>query len=285
MRLSWLLRPRLLRRSSKSLSALHLAVVGTLSAFWRRPRDDLVGIRDVAGLAVDAVFVVDKEPFPSRVIGVVHHFVDRGWAEAFAGVSIVPGTDRRADVRIGDFEMVGLVGFMRRPTETDEMFFAEGQLAVELKFFLRPFFGRQFPDFLHGCVTGMHFELVHQASALGGHQQRHIEAKEEDRGDVDGPLPISSFHVFRIGPAVFVALGIVAQCLAGEVLALQGVNDGFGGEHARLDRHMDARQFHRVEHAGRIPHQHGAIAIKLGLRVEAAHGDAFRAISNQFAPF
>src|SRR5262249_23950636 len=92
----------------------HLPVVGTLSAPPRGPGDDPVGIRDVAGLAVHAVLVVDHERAAAGRLRVVDHLVDRRRAEVLAGIAVLLGAARRADVGIRDLEVGRLVGLVCR---------------------------------------------------------------------------------------------------------------------------------------------------------------------------
>src|SRR5438046_4386699 len=51
-------------------------VVRATAAFGRDPSDDLIGVGDVAGLAVHAIRSVDLEPFP-RPAGDLLHFINR----------------------------------------------------------------------------------------------------------------------------------------------------------------------------------------------------------------
>jgi hypothetical protein len=48
-------RGRVERKGSRLRGASHPVVIRPAAAFWRNPRDDLVRIGDVAGLAVHAV--------------------------------------------------------------------------------------------------------------------------------------------------------------------------------------------------------------------------------------
>src|SRR5262245_5547150 len=101
--------PRPSASSALKRTQLEVIVARAAAAFGRDPRDDLVRIHDVAGLAVDAVREVDLE---AQVLGVGllrHHLVDRGRAELLAGVAVLDAALRLADVRVRDVEVDGLV--------------------------------------------------------------------------------------------------------------------------------------------------------------------------------
>src|SRR5271156_4766929 len=66
--------------------ALHAFVVGAAATFGDDPIDDLVGVGNVAGFAMDAVGKVDAQLLPFAVFG---HFVHGGWAEILARVAVL----------------------------------------------------------------------------------------------------------------------------------------------------------------------------------------------------
>src|ERR1700691_3251699 len=74
-------------RFTPCASPLHPVVVRAAAAFWRNPGDDLVGVGDVTGLAVDAVRRVQAEALAVGLSGIVHHFIDVGGAEILAGAA------------------------------------------------------------------------------------------------------------------------------------------------------------------------------------------------------
>ena len=53
-----------------------------LATLRRRPYVDLVGIGDITGLAVHAIFVMDEELPRSGLFGILHHLVDGRVAQA-----------------------------------------------------------------------------------------------------------------------------------------------------------------------------------------------------------
>jgi len=64
----------------------HAVVVRPPAAFGRDPGDDLVGVGDVAGFAVDAVGGIEADAFAVGLSGGVEHFVDVGGTEILAGL-------------------------------------------------------------------------------------------------------------------------------------------------------------------------------------------------------
>src|SRR3984957_8181464 len=78
-------RERAVGAGSSSPYISHAFVVGAASAFGRDPVDDLVGVGDVAGFAMDAIGGVDFQ-FGGAFLG--DHFVDRGGTKILAGVAV-----------------------------------------------------------------------------------------------------------------------------------------------------------------------------------------------------
>ena len=64
----------------------HAFIVRASAAFGDYPVNDLVGIGDVAGFAVDAVGGVDLE---LESVFLLHGFVDGGGAEILAGIAVL----------------------------------------------------------------------------------------------------------------------------------------------------------------------------------------------------
>src|SRR5271156_1341408 len=89
-------------------TSLHPVVIRPPAAFGGHPGDDLVGVGDVAGLAVDAVARVQADAFAIRLTRVVDHFIDVGGTEILAGAAEFLYTARVADVGIVDNQVRGL---------------------------------------------------------------------------------------------------------------------------------------------------------------------------------
>src|SRR5882762_8985914 len=113
---------------------LHAVVVGSAAAFGWDPGDDLVGVHDVAGLAVDAVGGVQADVFGAdsarRRGGIIDHFVDVGGAEVGAGVAEFFGAARVADVGVLDDEVRWLVFLVLGAGVVEVGELVEGELAV-----------------------------------------------------------------------------------------------------------------------------------------------------------
>src|SRR5688500_16137505 len=86
-------------------------VIRPRAALWRHPSDDLVGILDVAGLAVDAVGGVDLQAPAAAAIGagIVDDLVHARRTEAGTGVVVFGGAAGDADRGVVDDEVDGLV--------------------------------------------------------------------------------------------------------------------------------------------------------------------------------
>src|SRR5215467_11746906 len=76
------------RRRLMKLSYLHTVVIWPAATLRRNPGDDLVGVHDVAGLAVDTVGEVDRDLFCAGHIRSIDHLVNLGRTEMLAGISI-----------------------------------------------------------------------------------------------------------------------------------------------------------------------------------------------------
>ncbi len=95
-------------------------VIGTGAAFRRRPGDDLVGILDVAGLAVHAIRGINLQTAAPGLVG--HHFVHARGAEVLAGIAVLLRAAGGADRGIGDFQVDRLRFIVRVSREEDERY-------------------------------------------------------------------------------------------------------------------------------------------------------------------
>src|ERR1035437_526345 len=80
--------------------ALHPVVIRPAAAFWWDPRDDLIRVGDVAGLAVDAVGRVQADALAIGLAWIFDHLVDIRRAEILAGAAEFLHAARVADVRV-----------------------------------------------------------------------------------------------------------------------------------------------------------------------------------------
>src|SRR5690348_8927110 len=115
---------------ARSRDSLHAFVLRAAASFWRHPVDDLIGIHDVARLAVHAVRRVDLQ-FARAVPG-VDHLVDVGRTEADARVAVLLAAARRADAGIVDDEVRRLILGMARAGIMDPGHPIERQLPIDL---------------------------------------------------------------------------------------------------------------------------------------------------------
>ena len=90
---------------------LHSLVIRAAAALRRYPVDDLVGVHNVTGLAVDAVREIYLQA-ALAVLASINHLIDCGRAETLAGIAILFGAARRADVGIKHMQVSGLVFVM-----------------------------------------------------------------------------------------------------------------------------------------------------------------------------
>src|SRR5437763_849497 len=90
--------PCSMSRTSCSIAFSPPRLVEPPATLWRNPRDHLVGLHDVAPLAVHAVRVVDLQP--RRTVGVARDFVEIRRTEARARMAVLGAADRAADIRV-----------------------------------------------------------------------------------------------------------------------------------------------------------------------------------------
>ena len=221
-----------------------------------------------------------KSFFLPGFVGVGNHLVDGGRAEALARISELLRAGGAAEIGVRDDEVRRLVRLVGGAAELDEVLLVEGEHAVEFERFLLPLLLGKLGELLHRLVAGLDLHVVDQSAAAREHPQRLVQHEEED-APLGGGGEIPRLVVLLVGPAVAVALRVAAQGLRGEVLLLQRIDDGLGGEHARLDRDVDAGEVLGVAHAGRVPDEHRAVGVELRLGVQAAGGDHLGAVLDQ----
>src|ERR1700683_828595 len=110
--------------------ALHSFVVGAAATLWRDPVDDLGGVGDIAGFAVDAVCGADLQFWP---VFIGHHFVYRGGTKILAGVSVFADAAVAANIRLENDEVAGLIFVVARSGMIDVGEAVESELAVAAK--------------------------------------------------------------------------------------------------------------------------------------------------------
>ena len=147
----------------------HAFVVGTAATFWHDPVDNLVGIGDVARLAVHAIRSVDFQL--RRAAGFLHHFIDRGGTKILARIAVFDRAFRGADVGVGDAQMAGLIFFMTRAGMIDVGEAIESEFAVTFEAFGRG----AAVDFFIGFVAGVRAHGINQAAAAGDLLERGVK--------------------------------------------------------------------------------------------------------------
>ena len=85
--------------------ASHSVVIRSATTFWRHPGDDLVGVHDVAGLAMNAVGRIQVDGLALGRVGRLNHFVDIGGTEILARISEFHYTSGIADVGVVNHQM------------------------------------------------------------------------------------------------------------------------------------------------------------------------------------
>ncbi len=105
----------------------HAFVVWAAATFWRNPVDDLIGVGDVAGFAVDTVGRVD---FQFRLAFFRDHLVNRRRTKILAGVAVLADAAIAANIGLEHDEMARLILFMARAGMIDVREAIERELAV-----------------------------------------------------------------------------------------------------------------------------------------------------------
>src|SRR5579863_8800530 len=91
---------------------LHADVDRAFAALRRHPRNDLIGVRDVARLTVNAIRKVDLQPaLEFAVRRLEHRLVHRCRTKVAARVAVLDRAAVAADVGVGDDQMTRLILF------------------------------------------------------------------------------------------------------------------------------------------------------------------------------
>ena len=157
------------RRNACPTQSLHAFVVGTATALGDDPVDNLVGIGDVAGLAVHAIRSVD---FQLRwAAGFFHHFIDRGGTKILAGIAVFDDAFRGTSVGVGNAQMAGLILLVARPRVVDVGKAIESELTIAFE----AFGPGAAVDFFVGFVARMGAHGIDQAAAAGDLLKRGVK--------------------------------------------------------------------------------------------------------------
>src|SRR4051794_18206489 len=103
-------------RSSRNgiLGRLHSVVIRTTPALRRNPRDDLIWILNVAGLAVHAVGRIQTDAFAVRLAGIIDHLIHVRRTEILAWAAEFLHATRIAHVRVMDHQVRRLIFLVLR---------------------------------------------------------------------------------------------------------------------------------------------------------------------------
>src|SRR6185437_8194774 len=123
-----------LRPTTLTAAILHPIIIRPATALRRHPRDDLVRVHDVAGLAVDTVGWVQVDPLALGRIRGFFHLVDIGRAEVLAGIAELSDASGVADVGVMNHQVRWLIFFMLGAGMVKIGQLVERQFAVALRF-------------------------------------------------------------------------------------------------------------------------------------------------------
>jgi hypothetical protein len=121
------------------------------AAFGRDPGDDLVGVGDITGLAVDAVRGIEFEARPGSARR-LFHLVHRRGAEVLARIAKLPHATIVADIEVCDLQVGGLVLLVvrGRVINGQRVWSNEFPSGLGLRFRVR-----HFTSHLHALVPGL----------------------------------------------------------------------------------------------------------------------------------
>ena len=119
----------LIHQKIGSVLRLEAVVMGAAAAFGGNPGDDLVGIGDITGFAMNAVGGID---FQTRAgtLRAGFHLVNRRRAEILARVAVFHRTALVTDIEVGDLQVARLIFVVMGARMKDVRNFIEGQPAV-----------------------------------------------------------------------------------------------------------------------------------------------------------
>src|SRR3954462_293663 len=125
------------RSTGKSYEAslhteLHSVVIRTTPALRRNPRDDLIWILNVAGLAVHAVGRIQTDAFAVRLAGIIDHLIYVRRTEILAWAAEFLHATRIAHVRVMDHQVRRLIFLVLRARVIKVGKLIERQLAIPL---------------------------------------------------------------------------------------------------------------------------------------------------------
>src|SRR5262249_30821995 len=170
----------------------HVPVIRSPAALWRNPINNLVGIHNVTGFAMDAVGEINLQS--SATPGLLYHLVDIRRAEAFARVPVFPGTPVHTNVCVGNLQVARLILRMFGPRIVDVSHLIERELAVEFQARIPVTFEER--DALHMLVAGVDRKPFGQSAAgnrrYAGHKHPKGSATVESLMEIPGLEKLSA---------------------------------------------------------------------------------------------
>src|SRR6266568_546298 len=251
----------------------HSFVVGTAAAFGNDPLDNLVGIGDVAGLAVDAVGRVDFQPQLAFFRG---HFVHRRWTKVLAGISVFGDALGGTNVQIRDDQMAGLVFLVARAGVVDIGEAVEGQLGIALEALGS---GRAV-DFVIRLIAGVRAHRVNQAAPAGNQLQARVKHSTK-KTVLKGLMEIAHRPEFSFDPALLDFFRKGRERFRGSVAREQSLKNSFGRQHPALHGHVDALEALRIQKARGVADNQPAVHVGSRHGVPATVRNRLRAVTHQ----
>jgi hypothetical protein len=100
--------------------------------------------------------------------------------------------------------------------------------------------------FAHVRMAGLRFVLVLEAATLGHELQTEVDARDR-QAVLERLVEVADSEQLFLHPRVLDAVRVPLEHGGRRVALRQRVERGLGGEHAGLDRHVDALQARRVQ--------------------------------------
>ena len=259
---------------------LHSVVLRAAAGFRRHPGDDLVGVHDVARLAVYAVGGVDLQPLATGPVG--HDLVDLRGTEPDARVAVLGSADRRADLGV---RPAGARADPRgAPCRSSARWSACRRSAAGRP---RPRAGgRAARDRCRDTTPRVRIR-VWPAWPTRSWTHRPPVRSDRPANAAPGSRPYANawctlrtgYSSARIGPVVD-GPPVARQRRGRRVARAHGVVGGVGGQHAAAHRQVDALEPHRVQEPGGVAGDQGAVHERRRDRVPPALGQRLRAVAN-----
>ena len=178
--------------------------------------------------------------------------------------------------------MDGLVLVVLRAREVDVGELVEGERAIPLRrggLAVRMRLG----ELAHALVAGKVAPPVAGEIAAA---QRDLDAGVEQAGEqavLESLVEVAHAPELGGGPRVLDAPLVAGEALRREVAGQQALEQRLGGEHARLDREVDALEPGAVQESARVAAQEQAVGRELRHRPPAALGDRLGAVGDRLA--